>query len=83
MAKKRLQTRHQYVNLAKPAELRYNKQLLDEVSVISRVIKVEVRVISRPDRAKDLLKSFSCVLAAAADFMILKKHSIVFLPPSS
>ena len=25
----------------------FNKQLLDEVSVISRIIKVEVRVISR------------------------------------
>ena len=30
----------------RPPELRYNKQLLDEVFVISRIIKVEVMVIS-------------------------------------
>ena len=30
----------------------YNKQLLDEVFVISRIIKVEVRVISRSRRLR-------------------------------
>ena len=57
----------------------YNKQLLDEVFVISRIIKVEVGVISRSDNPYRDVDYSGCLIIVFYTLNEKKKMEVMFL----